>query len=135
MAKNPPASIPPWASDIRSMLTAYEDRRCRIRVRCLLCRASRDLNYRDLERIADAKGLSYSLYNRRTRCRLTTGCTGWNVFGYSTGCWVYHLYDERQEDRWLELDQRREERARRFMEETLRSAKHVPDLKKALTRH
>jgi hypothetical protein len=117
------------------MLAAYENRKLTIHVRCLKCRATRVLNYRDLERIADAKGMAYSLYNKRTRCRLTTGCEGWNVFGYCEGLWVYHLYDERQEDRWAERDRIMQERAREFVMRELKDAKFARERKKAMTRH
>lgn len=121
-----PPSIPTWASDVRAMMAAYaKDTRFTIRVRCLTCQVSRELAYRDLERIADSKGLAYSLYNRRTRCKLTTRCEGWNVFGYSSGMWVYHLYDESQMTRWAEHDRAAGERARlRRLEQ--QSAEWVP---------
>ena len=117
-----PPSIPTWASDVRAMMRAYAtDSRFTIRVRCLTCRGSRELAFRDLERIADSKGLSYSLYNRRTRCRLTTRCDGWNVFGYSAGIWVYHLYDEAQLSRWAEHDRGARQRAMQRREEEQRA--------------
>jgi hypothetical protein len=46
-----------------------------------LCGAWRDL---DLAALAAKVGPTYSLWNRRTRCRLTEGCAGWNRF-YSSG--------------------------------------------------
>jgi hypothetical protein len=34
----------------------------------------------DLVQLAGAMGPDYDLWNRRTRCRITDGCTGWNRF-------------------------------------------------------
>jgi len=118
------------------MLRAYsESTRCSVRVRCLKCREARDLVYRDLERIADAKGLAFSLWNKRTRCKLTSRCDGWNVFGYCEGLWVYHLYNEAQTDRWDEMDRRHEEHDRLLLAKLLRDGKNDRERKKAATRH
>jgi hypothetical protein len=112
-----------WTADVRSMLAALDEPGTHIiRVRCLLCRKSRALTRRDLERIADQRGEAYSLLNKRTRCRLKTGCTGWNVFGWSHGTWVYPLFTEAQDQRWSAHDAKREEIGRRHAVDLLRSA-------------
>lgn len=50
----------------------------RVRVTCTVCRT----NWRevDLEKVARVKGRDFSLWNKRTRCRLTPGCEGLNEF-------------------------------------------------------
>lgn len=40
---------------------------------CDTCRKYKDV---DLVKLAEIKGLDYSLWNRRTACRLTPGCNG-----------------------------------------------------------
>lgn len=117
------------------MLAAFGAAKHVVRVRCLKCRASRDLDRGDLERIAVAKGSAFSLYNKRTRCRLTTDCTGWNVFGYSEGFWVYHLYDQYRMEIWGERDRLAEARSRKVMIEALREGQAVRETVKAAKRH
>jgi hypothetical protein len=47
------------------------------RAMCDTCAGWRDLDLLDL---AESIGADYSLWNRRTRCRLTDGCQGINRF-------------------------------------------------------
>jgi hypothetical protein len=44
---------------------------------CDTCSGYRDV---DLAALALIKGAEYSLWGRRTRCRITSGCSGWNRF-------------------------------------------------------
>lgn len=71
-----------------------------VRVFCTGCREWQQLDIAALEQRA---GRSYSLFNRRCRCRLTPGCTGWNRFYYLLG--VYRpLWSQ---DRWIDTVWRR----------------------------
>lgn len=49
---------------------------------CSTCEQYRDV---DLGALREIKGGSYSLINRRTRCKLTPGCPGWVKFHYLHG--------------------------------------------------
>lgn len=48
-----------------------------VRAICEACKCYRDV---DLEQLSSVKGAAYDLWGRRTRCRITEGCTGWNRF-------------------------------------------------------
>jgi hypothetical protein len=48
-----------------------------IRAMCDRCDGYRDVALREL---AAVKGADYDLWGRRTRCRITAGCAGWNHF-------------------------------------------------------
>lgn len=54
--------------------------RVRVRAMCDRCGKHRDI---DLVEIARVKGLDYDLWGRRTRCRLTADCGGWNSFYFN----------------------------------------------------
>lgn len=70
-----------------------------IQVRCTECKMHRRFTREDLEILAAKVGMDYSLYNRRTPCKLTPGCRGWNQFDYLLG--VYRpLRDVETGDRW-----------------------------------
>ena len=109
-------NAPGWTADLRSMLAAYDDQSygVTVRARCRTCRKWQDFTRRDLERIADQRGMAFSLFNKRTRCRLTTGCHGWNIFGWSNGTWVYPLYSEQQDERWAAHDAERDRALREY---------------------
>lgn len=49
----------------------------------------------DLAALAKIKGDDYDLWGRRTRCRLTPGCEGWNTFLYLNrgGTFRRHMRD------------------------------------------
>lgn len=42
------------------------------------CEKCREWKVVDLVALAKSKGEDYDLWGRRTRCRITPGCTGWN---------------------------------------------------------
>ncbi|MDD3798319.1 MAG: hypothetical protein PHE36_03975 [Novosphingobium sp.] len=44
---------------------------------CDTCREWKDV---DLQALAQVKGPDYDLWGKRTRCRITPGCNGWNRF-------------------------------------------------------
>lgn len=44
--------------------------------------------------------LDYTLYNRRTRCRLTPGCPGWNYFLFDHVTYKMAMFDPEQAARW-----------------------------------
>jgi hypothetical protein len=134
MGKNAP-SYPGWVADIRSMLEVVGERGHIARARCRECGKVQDLDRDALNRIAKAKGLAYSLINKRTRCRLTTGCTGWNIFAYQRGCWFYGLYGDAQERLLDAADEARDALMRRRLSEGLRQSKYARDEKKARERH
>lgn len=96
-----PSIIPSWTRSIATMLEVTDQPGHNVEAWCDRCRICRHLKRRELERIAKAKGPDYSLFNRRTRCRMTEGCTGWVTFRYQRGCWAYALYDEQTEMRWF----------------------------------
>ncbi len=77
-------------------LDAMIEANAHIRAWCEGCKEWRDL---DLLALRDKVGGSYSLLNRRCRCRLTPGCTGWNRFMYLAGV-MRHLADEETLLRW-----------------------------------
>ena len=92
---------PSWTKSIGSMLEVTDERGHNVEAWCDRCRECTILKRPELERIAAAKGMTYSLFNRRTRCRMTEGCTGWVTFRYQRGAWAYGLYDEATEMRWF----------------------------------
>ena len=126
---------PSWTHDLRSMLKVCGEPGHSVIVRCLKCFVNRALERDDFDRLLKAKGEAFSLFNKRTRCRLTSGCEGWNVFGYTHGPWVYPLYDEGQLERWGAIDQESERRTRAFMVEALRSHPRNVEADKARKRH
>ncbi|WP_395326955.1 hypothetical protein WBP06_09565 [Novosphingobium sp. BL-8H] len=70
-----------------------------IQVECDTCRAIHRFTPEEIRALADKVGEEYSLLNRRCRCRLTPGCTGWNRFFYHSG--VYRpLFTPEQALRW-----------------------------------
>ena len=127
--------VPAWTHDLRSMIKVCGEPGHQVIVRCLKCCINRALEQDDFDRIIKARGEAFSLFNKRTRCRLKTGCEGWNVFGYSHGPWVYPLYDERQVARWDAYDRLAEERARRFMVDLLKGHPGAVEADKARKRH
>jgi len=65
---------PGWTKNLGTLIKA----RCEVRAWCDTCNAP--FVVVDVAKLAQLKGLDYSLWNRRTECRLTDGCTGWNRF-------------------------------------------------------
>jgi hypothetical protein len=90
--------FPTW---VRTLGAILDDGTIEIKARCRTCQRSRAI---DIAALAARLGRDYSLCNRRTRCRLTPGCRGWNVFGYSTGTWVHHLFDPTTDAAWARRD-------------------------------
>ena len=85
--------FPSWVQTLDAMIEAGRP----VRVSCDTCQQSKAL---DLETLREKVGGSYSLVNRRCRCRLTPGCRGWNRFFYING--VYRpLWDYQTADRWM----------------------------------
>jgi hypothetical protein len=128
-----PHSVPSWARNVGTLMLAVQAGE-KVQVYCRGCRSHRPLTVDDLQRIEAAKGMRFSMTNRRTRCRLTRGCDGWNVFRYQRGPWVYPLYSEEQDERWSEQDRAADELARRMIAELLLDAKHDRDRKRAVRR-
>jgi len=77
MAKNA-AWLPSWVQNLDAMVAEG----ARVRVWCETCKQCRDV---DLVALRERCGGSYSLIDRRCRCRLTLGCAGWNMFIYLHG--------------------------------------------------
>ncbi|ALJ12655.1 hypothetical protein ATM17_12605 [Sphingopyxis macrogoltabida] len=68
------------------------------KVACNRCQCERVIN---LEMLIAKVGPSYSLFNRRCRCKLLPGCQGWNYFLHDrSGVWL-PFRDAAAADRWL----------------------------------
>lgn len=61
-----------------------------VRTMCTECGQYRDL---DMAGLRAKRGGEFSLWNRRTRCRLTEGCSGWNRFYYIKGI-AWAMWDD-----------------------------------------
>lgn len=88
-----PSRFPTWAASVG----ALRDEGVQVRVVCNGCGAWADV---DLAALADRVGATYSLIDRRCRCRLTPGCAGWNRFYYHHGV-LRPLWTEARARRWL----------------------------------
>ncbi len=64
---------PSWTKNLGTLIAEGHI----VRAWCDTCKGYRDV---DLVKLAEIKGLDYDLWGRRTRCRLTPGCNGWNSF-------------------------------------------------------
>lgn len=91
--------IPAWVQTLGAMI----DERAVINVFCLDCKAWRHLSQDELVALAEKVGRDYSLVNRRCRCRLTPGCSGWNRFQFLHGV-MRNLADDEHYDRWISSD-------------------------------
>jgi len=97
---------PSWVMTLGSMADTIAERpEFYIQVRCRKCRQFKTL---DIPTLTAKLGRDYRLLDKRTRCRLTPGCDGWNVFGWSTGTWVNPLSTWAQEERWMSIDMKHE---------------------------
>jgi len=67
---------PFYTRDIASLIAAD----VHVRALCDTCDGFRSV---DLVALAAIKGADYDLWGKRTRCRLTTGCQGWNRFYFN----------------------------------------------------
>lgn len=70
------------------------------RVTCTVCKTSREI---DLEALVAKVGDDYTLFNKRTRCKLTPGCRGWNRFLHANSGGM-GMWDAAQENRWVAAD-------------------------------
>ncbi len=84
---------PAWVASLDLMI----EYGIKCRVICSLCRACRDI---DLEALREKVGGSYSLWNRRCRCRLTPGCRGWNMFMHNGHGGFYNIMRDPDRDWW-----------------------------------
>lgn len=91
MGKNAPL-VPNWVRSLDSLI----EQGVRVTVSCTLCNAH---DVVDLVALRDKVGGNYSLWNRRCRCRLTEGCTGWNRFRYVNGM-AWAMWDDEVARRW-----------------------------------
>lgn len=57
----------------------------------------------DFVKLREIKGGDFSLINKRTRCKLTEGCSGWVKFHYKHGIFR-PLWDDDTSDRWCSAD-------------------------------
>lgn len=64
---------PSWTANLGVMIAGNVP----VRAMCDSCDGYRDV---DLVELAAIKGDGYDLWGRRTRCRITPGCGGWNRF-------------------------------------------------------
>lgn len=69
-------------------------------VACDRCKQWRSV---DLDAIIAARSLTFTLINRRYRCKLTPGYQGWNRFWYQSGV-MRPLWTEKQAERWSLAD-------------------------------
>jgi len=72
MGKRTPTR-PSYAASLATLIEAGT----RVQACCEKCRAWKEV---DLVALAAVKHADYDLWGRRTRCRITPGCTGWNRF-------------------------------------------------------
>lgn len=123
-----PTFFPAWTETVASMKETRDRKpdHFHVRVTCTVCRQGRDV---DLDGLIAAKGPDYSLVNRRSRCKFTKGCRGWNRFFYQSGV-MRPLWDDKTGDRWMLTDdreKRRDEEARRFLADELRGRRWRSD--------
>lgn len=70
-----------------------------IQVECETCKGLHRFTAAEITALAEKVGREFNLLNRRCRCRLTPGCTGWNRFFFRSG--VYRpLFTPEQSGRW-----------------------------------
>ena len=58
----------------------------------------------DLSALAMRLGRDFDLWNRRTRCRLTPGCTGFNRFQHGGRGVMRHMWDDATSELWDRAD-------------------------------
>jgi hypothetical protein len=86
------ALFPTWVETLDAMIAEGTV----VRVMCTHCSVCENV---ELQALREKVGGTYSLVNRRCRCRLTPGCAGWNRFYYLQGC-MRPLWDDAASDRW-----------------------------------
>ncbi|MDR6511478.1 hypothetical protein J2792_002350 [Novosphingobium capsulatum] len=84
--------ISAWTRDLDAMIEVN----AHVRAYCGVCKKYQDI---DIPALRERVGGSYSLLNRRCKCRLTPGCKGWNKFMYLHGV-MRILADEETRRRW-----------------------------------
>lgn len=67
---------PSWTANLGALIGEGIE----VRAHCDRCEKWKDVDLHDL---AASMGPDYDLWNRRTRCRFTPGCEGWNKFLHS----------------------------------------------------
>lgn len=88
--------IPTWALTLGAII----DNSTSIQTVCTGCHQYRRFSAEEIVALAEKVGRDYSLVDRRCRCKLTPGCTGWNRFEYLHG--IYRrLGTEAGRARWL----------------------------------
>lgn len=85
---------PSWTLTLGSMIDDY----ALVSVHCDRCRGHRVLSREALIALAEKVGRAYSLWNRRCKCRLTSGCPGWNKFNYQGHGCMRIMMEERRLD-------------------------------------
>jgi hypothetical protein len=115
-----PVGFPGWTQTVHAMKQARDEKPddCAVEVMCGECETCRPV---DLDALITAKGPTFSLINKRYRCKLTAQCRGWNKFHYQGGV-MRPLWTEAQANRWIEIDYRERQRieaARQFVIEAL----------------
>lgn len=92
MGKNAPQT-PEWVKTLDSLIAES----VRVTVSCTQCGKH---DFVDLQLLRQRVGSgSYSLWNRRCRCRLTPGCNGWNRFRYISGM-AWPMWDDEGTAHW-----------------------------------
>lgn len=85
--------FPSWVASLDAAIEADG----KIKVHCLKCDKRAQV---DLVALREKVGGHFTLKNRRTPCRLTPGCSGWNKFKFLHG--VYrNLWDDKTELKWM----------------------------------
>jgi hypothetical protein len=119
-----PGGFPAWTHTIGAMKATRDEKpdHAAVRVSCEMCGEWREV---DLDALVERLGPDFSLSNRRSRCKLTNGCRGWNRFRYQSGV-MRPLWDDKTTNRWIDVEyeeRRREEAARRYVADQLRGRK------------
>ena len=86
------AIFPSWVQSLDAGIAEG----AKFRVMCTGCSSCKDV---DLVALRERVGGAYSLIDRRCRCRLTQGCSGWNRFYYLQGCYR-PLWSDAASARW-----------------------------------
>lgn len=58
----------------------------------------------DIPALIEKVGPDYKLYNKRTRCRMTEGCAGFNRFWCNRGAVFLPMWDDDTAEVWLRRD-------------------------------
>jgi len=88
------------AYDINRDLTLSAMLRIGIKAKsfCTHCDASRVL---DIPALIERTSPDFRLFNKRTRCRMTEGCQGWNRFWCNRGAVFLPMWDDDTAEAWL----------------------------------